>query len=66
MSDKVIFTFIEEDKDLPDKTGIEWLDTILEVANIITARMLIQVEQRVKYRRLPESGNGVVLKTNDT
>lgn len=64
--DKVIFTLIEEDKDLPDKTGIEWLDQILDIANIITARMLIQVEQRVKYRRLPESGNGAVLKTDDT
>lgn len=49
MENKVIFTLIEEDKDLPDKTGIEWLDTILEVAQIITARMLIQVQERARF-----------------
>lgn len=58
--EKVIFTLIEEDKDLPDKTGIEWLDTILEVANIITARMLIQVQERVKYRaKVNPIGDGI-------
>jgi hypothetical protein len=64
MTEKVIFTFIEEDKDLPDKTEIEWLDQVLEIAQIITARLLLQ--ERIIYRRLPELGNGAVLKTDDT
>lgn len=66
MIETVIFTLIEEDKDLPDTTEIEWLDQALEVAQIIISRMLIQIQERVKYRRLPELGNGAVLKTDDT
>lgn len=58
MENKIIFTFIEEDKDLADTTGIEWLDAILEVSRMITARMLIQVEERVKYRIIDISVDG--------
>jgi len=46
--DKIIYTFSmeEEDKELPSKVDIEWLDQALELADIITARILQKIERR--------------------
>lgn len=63
MFDIIIYTFIEEDKELADHTDIDWLDTALAIANIITTHILQEVQG---YRRLAEFGNAAVLKTDDT
>lgn len=35
----------EDTKVLPDHTGIQWLDTIIEIANSITRRIIEEIQQ---------------------
>ena len=50
-----------EDKQYPDITGIEWLDSALKLAETIIRETLQQINGR-----LAEFGNAAVLKTDDT
>ncbi len=53
---------INDDDVLPSCTDIEWINKALELADKIISNILREIEDR----RLPESGNGAVLKTDDT
>lgn len=60
----MLYSFFAVDEEPTDKTGIDWLDVAIALANTLVAQILMEIEQQ--YRRLPESGNGAVLKTDDT
>ena len=47
----------DDDTDLPDKTGIDWLDVALIIANQLIAQLILETLEDW------QSGNAIVLKT---
>ena len=60
----MLYSFFATD-DTEDKTGVDWLDVAITLANILFVQLLVEIEQQVNNRRLTELGNVAVLKTDE-